>query len=156
MNVFEAGMWVFRMMIIALVSVVLVFIMGVSSPRVDAMDVRADVIAARVAYNGGFTTEPGVISEELFLQGAGDQYLRYEGETVTKVAVVAWVKEPRRGDPLLGGAERTYNSHVYRLLDPLRGLKGVEEEIIELPATLEDTRGRRRPAVLVLEVLYET
>lgn len=145
--------WILRIAIVLIFGTAVILIMAFLVPEVNANELRADVMSAYIANNGGFHTQPGIIDAQRFTQEIADNSLQYptraDGSTTirTEVGAQTWVSD-FDGNVLLEPI--IYNRPAYTLLNPQVSRRGVQEETRVLPATLTDGT----PVLLHIRVVY--
>lgn len=152
MNAYEQMTFLVRLgfIIVCTVLIGLLFWMGV--PNLENTTLQTDTLAGKVALGAPFLIEPGVISEEHFTDN-GEDLLHTTGQQPLMYAVRVRVLHPT-GDPLIDH-DVHYNKRVWGLLAPQQGLRGLEKDVWELPATLKHRNGEREEAILRIEVYHE-
>lgn len=153
--VYDQLMYTIRLFGIAFVCGIFAVILVLLSPSVDSMPLQAELFAARVVYDGGFSLEPGVLSEELYTTIDTADYNPFPGNTVYWIGGRARVldletKQPLFQEPLV------YNQPAYDILSSQRSFSTPKPAIWMFPVTLERIDGTRERVLLELEVLYDT
>lgn len=156
MSVDEFLYWIWRVFLVLIFGLILIIILTTLIPYIEANELRADLLSARIAHNGGFHEAPGVIDPARFTQEVADEAFAYvaseqrAGSQIirTHVGAAAWVTS-RDGDTLLDPI--LYNRNAYNLLAPRRDRGDATVDTRALPALLSDGT----PVYLHIEVLYE-
>ena len=149
MNLGEVVWWVVKLILVFAILTVLALFSRMIIPEVDYKPYLADTTAARVVYNGGFMTTPGIIDETKFTQAEADKHIIYPSGTAYKIYAIATVYDLNKAvllDPIY------YNNAGYRAYY-LISARGFTLENRTLPAVI--IRGNQRePVLLNVEVWY--
>ncbi len=129
-------------------TVVIVLAVGWLIPNMDSPAMRAQIVAARVTYGGGYMPEPGVVNLADFNQAVADRHLQYSDSTLSPSigvrVTVTGAKDPIYYDKKAYGVDKTFLSeHV----------NGIVNDTWELPVVVDDGRTQKKGTLLV-EVLY--
>lgn len=145
------------MFVIAFVCGVLAVLVLLLTPIVDERPVHAQVLAARILYDGGLGPQPGVISEEQFLARDDTRDLiSFRQTEIYRIGARARVLDINTQDELFTH-HVYYNRPAYEILaGQSLVFTGHERKVWAFPVALERTTGEREPALIELEVIYAT
>ncbi len=124
-----------------------------ASPSVDYVHLQADLLGARIAYDGGFSSSPGVINEEMFLSVDQEAQNPFPSSTAYWIAGRARVLNTETGDALID-REILYNRAAYDILSGQRTLLSAEPLLWTFPVQVERQSGNIEVGILEIEVLY--